>query len=74
MARTPDTTKNKITQLVQQVIDTCPYEYNSKLYWIYTTGMLRTILIDTAQQDSTVRARLQQIRDCNRVRYNNTLK
>ena len=50
----PNSRENEIAKLLQRVEQSCPYEYNSKLYWIYTAGLYSVIIKRLALHDYTL--------------------
>ena len=48
------TRADEIDLLIKRVEQSCPYEYNSKLYWIYTAGLYSTLIKQLAVHDYTL--------------------
>lgn len=42
-------------QLVDELMLSCPYAYNSKEYWIYNAGLLRTMVARYSETDWIIR-------------------
>ena len=45
------TRKQEIAELMTRVEQSCPYEYNSKLYWIYCAGLYSAVIKRLAVHD-----------------------
>jgi hypothetical protein len=48
------TREQQIAELLVRVEQSCPYEYNTKLYWIYTAGLYSGIVKRLAASDYTI--------------------
>jgi hypothetical protein len=48
------TRAQQISELMARVESSCPYEYNSKLYWIYCAGLYSAIIKRLAVSDYTL--------------------
>jgi hypothetical protein len=55
------TREQQITELLNSIEQQSPYEYNSKLYWIYMAGLYSVILKQRAMSDYILSRDLTEI-------------
>jgi len=64
------TREQQVDELVKELMQSCPYEYNSKLYWIYNAGLMSTIVKRLAVIDYALARDLAAIAERNNKKKN----
>jgi hypothetical protein len=57
--------EQQIAELMARVESSCPYEYNTKLYWIYCAGLYSAIIKRLAVHDYSLVRDLTEIAERN---------